>query len=420
MKTIKRMLLLFLLPWQIALAQEAVTLDKCQQWARENHPVLTQKGLYSQASELKIANDATAYLPQVTLNGQATYQSDVTKLGISLPNVSIKPVDKDQYKFYFDLKQMIWDGGVSQAKALLDQAENESNQSQVEVDLFQVKSRINQFFFTSFLVQENLKILEKKKETLAERRKILDSGVKNGMVIEAELDQLIAEQLKTDQDMLDLETNRQTVLAAMAILTGKPIDTFDNMQLKSSQFATDNPIKRPELSLFERQTDQLSVSSDLLQKQRNPKFYGFGQAGYGKPGLNMLSTKFDTYYMLGLGMSWNVFDWKNVKRQQELLQVQQQLIDTRRQDFVRNIDVASDQQSRQINLLEQTLKRDQELIAVRERITRSSSSKLENGAITAADYIQDLNAEITARLTLETHKIRLEEVKANYLLTRGN
>ncbi len=420
MKPIKQIVLLFLLPVQSMLAQEPVTLDQCQQWARENHPVLQQKGLYQQIAELKKVNDATAYLPQVNLNGQATYQSDVTKIGLSLPNVNIKPVDKDQYKFYFDLKQMIWDGGVSQAKALVDQAENESNQQQVDVDLYQIKDRINQFFFTSFLIQENLKILEKKTETLSERRKLLESGVKNGMVIEAELDQLIAEQLKTGQDMLDLETNRQTVLAAMAILTGKTMQTFENLQLTESLLSVDTPTDRPELKLFERQNEQLSVSSDLLRKQRNPKLYGFGQAGYGRPGLNMLNTKFDTYYLVGLGFSWNVFDWKNVKRQQEQLRLQQQLIDTRRQDFVRNIDVATDQQKRQIELLEQTLKRDRELIAVRERITRSSSSKLENGAITTADYIQDLNAEITARLTFETHKIKLEEAKVNFRTIKGN
>jgi outer membrane protein TolC len=97
MKPIKQIVLLFLLPVQSMLAQEPVTLDQCQQWARENHPVLQQKGLYQQIAELKKVNDATAYLPQVNLNGQATYQSRNQNRLLSA-QWEYKPVDKDQYK----------------------------------------------------------------------------------------------------------------------------------------------------------------------------------------------------------------------------------------------------------------------------------------------------------------------------------
>ena len=112
MKTIKRLFPLLFLPVQFLVAQESVTLEKCQQWARENHPALKQSEIYQQILELKNENNATTFLPQVTLNGQATYQSDVTKIGLSLPNMNIPTVDKDQYKFYLDLKQIIWDGGL--------------------------------------------------------------------------------------------------------------------------------------------------------------------------------------------------------------------------------------------------------------------------------------------------------------------
>jgi hypothetical protein len=124
----------------------------------------------------------------------------------------------------------------------------------------------------------------------------------------------------------------------------------------------------------------------------------------------MLNTKFDTYYLVGLGFSWNVFDWKNVKRQQEQLRLQQQLIDTRRQDFVRNIDVATDQQSGKSSV-EQTLKRERELNALRERITAVLVEAEKRRAITTADYIQDLNAEITARLTFESIKSNWKKQK---------
>lgn len=420
MKTIKLLFIALLLPVHLLMAQEAVSLEQCQTWARENHPVLKQLGLYQQILDLKNENNATSFLPQVNLNGQATYQSAVTKIGISLPGMNIPSVDKDQYKFYLDFKQTIWDGGLSKAKELINNAENAGNLQQTEVELYQVKEKVNQFFFTSFLIQENLKILEKKTETLAERRKILESAVNNGMVLASELDQLLAELIKTGQTVIELKSNKETVLYALSILTGKTTEQLKNLILPHEPEVADLPLKRTELDLFSKQNELLNANSEILQKQRNPKLFGFGQAGYGKPGLNMLNNKFDTYYLVGLGFSWNVLDWKTTSRQKQMIKLQQDIVQTKQESFVRNIDLATDQQTKQISQITELLKTDQELIVIRERITKTSASKLENGTITTADYIQDLNAETTARLTLETRKIQFKEAQIKLGNIRGN
>jgi len=420
MKTIKLLFVALLFPVHLLMGQEAVTLEQCQNWARESHPALKQLDLYQQILDLKNENNTTSYLPQINLNGQATYQSDVTKVGISLPNMKIPTVDKDQYKFYLDVKQTIWDGGLSKAKELLNNAENAGNLQQTEVELYQVKEKVNQFFFTSFLIQENLKILDKKTETLNERRKLLESAVNNGMVLSAELDQLLAELLKTEQTLIELKSNKETVLYGLSILTGKTTDQFANLSLPVEPADLNMSMKRPEIDLFSKQNELLTANSDLLQKQRNPKLFGFGQAGYGKPGLNMLNNSFDTYYMVGLGFSWNVFDWKTTNRQKQIIKLQQDMVQTKQDAFVRNIDLATDQQNKQIKQIGELLKTDQQLITIRERITKTSASKLENGTITTADYIQDLNAETTARLMLETHKIQLKEAWIKLANIRGN
>lgn len=420
MKTIKLMFVWLLLPVSLLMAQEPVTLEQCQLWARENHPVLKQSGLYQKILTLKNETNATAFLPQVTLNGQATYQSDVTKIAISLPNMTIPTVDKDQYKLYLDLRQTIWDGGLSKARELINETENAGNQQQVEVELYQLKEKVNQFYFTSFLIQENLKILEKKTGTLGERRKIMESAVKNGMALSSELDQLHAELITTDQLVLELKNNHETVLSALSILTGKEVDQMQNLELTTKPIVLDQPMMRPEIDLFAKQNELLNANSEILKKQRNPKLFGFGQAGYGKPGLNMLNNEFDTYYLLGIGFNWNVLDWKSTSRQQQVFKLQQEILQTKQETFVRTIDLASDQQNKQIVRLTELLKTDQDLIQIRERITKTSASKLENGAINTADYIQDLNAETTAKLTLETHKIQLKEAQIKLLNIKGN
>jgi len=420
MKTIKLLFVALFLPVHLLMAQEAVTLEQCQIWARENNPALKQLELYQQILSLKTENNSTSYLPQVNLNGQATYQSEVTKVGISIPNIHIPSVGKDQYKVYLDLKQTIWDGGLSKAKELINQAENAGNLQQTEVELYQVKEKVNQFFFTSFLIQENLNILDKKTETLNERKKLMESAVSNGMILSSELDQLLAEIISTKQRIIELKSNSETVLYALSILTGKTTDQFGHLTLPETLSVSTSSLKRPELELFGKQNELLNANSEILQKQRNPKLFGFGQAGYGKPGLNMLNNKFDTYYLVGVGFSWNVLDWKTTSRQQRMIKFQQDIVQTKQESFVRNIDLATDQQNKQISQISDLLKTDQDLIQLRERITKTSASKLENGTITSADYLQDLNAETTARLLLESHKIQMKEAQIKLENIRGN
>lgn len=412
----KHELLLFmlLLPVKFAFAQNAVTLSDCQEWAREQHPLLDQKELYQQISELNLENNETNYLPQVIMKAQATYQSDVTKVGLSMPGINIPTVSKDQYKIYLDVNQNIWDGGLTKANEVLENAQAETNQQGVEVELYKIKEQVNTLFFSSFLVQQNLEVLARKQETLEAKRSVLESGVRNGAVLQSDLDLILAELVKVKQLKIELESNRETVLAALAILTGKQSSDLENLTIEQENVSLNDQLERPEMNLFEKQSNVLSASTDLLQKKRNPKLFGFGQAGYGRPGLNMFNSKFDTYYLVGVGLNWSVFDWKNTKREKEVIELKQELIQTQQQQFERSVNIALDSELKKINQLNELIESDSELITLQERITKSSAAKLENGTITMSDYIKDLNAEMTARITYETHKVQLEEAKINY------
>jgi outer membrane protein TolC len=225
--------------------------------------------------------------------------------------------------------------------------------------------------------------------------------------------------VKVRQQQIELQSNRETTLAALAILTGKQTDDLQNLAIGASHLNFNSVIQRPELNYFELQSQTLDASSDLIRKKRNPQFYGFGQAGYGRPGLNMLATGFKSYYLVGIGVNWKVFDWRNMQREREVVRLQQEMVQTQRQQFERNVLIALDRERKRIMQLNQILESDRELIALQEQITKSSASKHENGTITTSDYLQDLNAEMTARITFETHKVQLEAAKINYQNIQG-
>src|SRR5580693_9333854 len=88
------------------------TIDDCYRLARQNYPLIKQKGLIVKSKEYSIENALKGYLPQLSINGQATYQSDVTEIPIKIPNTSIPTISKDQYRIYAEIDQTISDGGL--------------------------------------------------------------------------------------------------------------------------------------------------------------------------------------------------------------------------------------------------------------------------------------------------------------------
>jgi len=122
MKCMKKNILLFgLLIWMalpaIAQNHQSVTLKECLQKGIEHYPGRKQLANNQKEFQLNTQNLNTNYLPSLNLNGQASYQSDVTHINISLPGVSIPSVSKDQYKINLNLEQL-----VSLSRGVYDEA----------------------------------------------------------------------------------------------------------------------------------------------------------------------------------------------------------------------------------------------------------------------------------------------------------
>src|SRR5574343_610344 len=102
----------FLLLFGFTSAQERISLEECYRLAKENYPLIKKQELIKKSEEYNIENALRGYLPQINIVGQATYQNDVTQFPIKLPNITVDPLSKDQYKAYADVSQTIYDGGM--------------------------------------------------------------------------------------------------------------------------------------------------------------------------------------------------------------------------------------------------------------------------------------------------------------------
>ncbi len=419
MKYISRTFILLFATFQFATGQTEVTLEGCQQLARENYPNLKKKAIFSEITALKQENIRTNYLPIVNLNGQATYQSDVPKINLDIPSINIPTVSKGQYKAYLEFQQSIWDGGINQSMQLVETAALAANISELEIEFFKLEGQVNKAWFSALLSKKSKKIYEAQVEVIREKQKLLESGIKNGVIEQSNLDILLAEEQQIIQNILEVEAGYGASLKVLSILTGTSIGETTKLKTTENRLDATNGLKRPELAFFGDQSQLLDANAELIEKQRHPQVFGFGQAGVGEPGLNMLNNDFDSFYLVGVGLKWKVFDWKKTKRDKMILQMQKDAVKAQEETFNQSIQVLLEQQLSTIQKIEKLLQSDTKIVSLREKVAKNAASKLENGTITSADYITELNAELVAKLRLETHKLQLQEAKNNYNYIKG-
>ena len=416
MKNIYKIIFLFLVSFTNA--QQKITLDDCYALVNKNYPIAKQTELLQQKSGFEIESLNKGKLPKIDLNGQATYQSAVTGLPISLPNVT--PLNKDQYRATLDVNQLLYNGGMIDANSKLKESQTKTQQQQVAVNLYQIKTKINQLYFSVLLVQERKAILIVKQEQLNAKIKEVKSGVKFGAILPASEKVLEAENLKIKQQIIEIQFDKKRFLENLATLTFSAFD--ENTILEKPVFLNENSkeANRPELKLFYLQNEQIEVSKDIISKNNLPKLNAFGQAGYGNPGLNMLDNSFQTFYMVGLKANWNVFDWNKSKTEKQVLSISSAIISSEKETFLLNNNVQLQEMENEISKTESILKTDSDIIDLREYVVKSADAQLKNGVITSSEYLVELTNLYDSKTNQKLHEIQLAFAKANYQTVKGN
>jgi len=400
-----------------SVAQQSITLEECYQLVNENYPLAKQALLFGNQNELNKEVVSTSKLPQLSLDAQATYQSDVIEF--PLPMSGIKPLNKDQYRATLTVNQLIYNGGATEASLNLKSAELKTKQKQVEVGLYQLKQQINQLYFSVLLAQESGLLLNAKKTQLESKIKEVKSGIKYGFILPSSDKILEVELLKLNQQFQELYSNKISLIETLSSLINQQLDTSTLFQNPLLETRLQNDLKRPELELFQLKKREIENSESLLSKQNSPKLLGFAYGGYGNPGLNMLDNSFQTFYTVGVKFNWNVFDWNSNKKQRESLAINKDIIGNESEIFRLNTNIELNQQQKEIDKIEGFIESDLEIITLRKDVLQTSDSQLKNGIITSSAYITELTNLYEDENTLVKHKIQLQLAKANYNIIRG-
>lgn len=404
--------LLFLLP-QLLCAQTDI--DMCYQKARQNYPLVRQYELIAASEKYSLQNAARAYIPQLSLNGSATYQTQVLEFPFSIPGVEIPEFAKDQYASYAELTQIIWDGGAVSAQRKNIRAQSEVSREQYEVDMYQIRQRVNDLYFGILLLREQIKQADIYLNDLQTTLEMVQNCVINGVANKSDEDVVKVEQLSAQQRKVTLESACGAFLKMLSLLIGEEIPSAELLQMPSGfeGYASGNIESlvlaenlRPELTLFDAKSNELLSQKSFIAAKNLPKFGLFIRGAYGRPGMNFLSNDFSGYAIGGVKFSWNFGGLYTLKNEKRLIETGRQQVDMARDVFLFNTDIAVAQQSAEIEKYMKIMAEDDNIIALRHNIRTATETELGSGTKNASDLMREINREQLSKQDKILHHIQ--------------
>ena len=201
-----------------------------------------------------------------------------------------------------------------------------------------------------------------------------------------------------------LETDRNAYLRMLGLLTRQDMTGLTLVEPEpESNLAME--IKRPELALYDAQAVQLQAQKDQLNTSLWPRLNLNLQAGYGRPGLNMLSGSFDPYFVAGVRLQWDFGALYTLRNDRRKSDSDLRRLELTRESFMLNTSMEAVQKRSQVEKDEDVLRRDEEIISLRGSIRETGERQYKEGVIAVNDYLSLLDEEFKARLSYNVHKV---------------
>lgn len=395
------------------------TLDECRRLAREHYPEIARFGLIEQSGHFSLANASRAWLPQGTLNGQATWQNSVMELpeqfqqlmqmqGVSYPG--LKPL---QYKIGVDLSQQIWDGGLSAANRAKIRAESEVERRQTEVNLYDIDSRVEDVYFGILMLDERLKSARLTATMLDSTLRQVDVMITNGVAMKSDRQQIAAQRLTLEQQIEKLTASRYAYSRVLSLFIGKELGEVSRPRPDYIAL-TERPMER----LLDSRLAALDATRKTINASVMPRFGAFVSAYMGYPGLNyfesMGSTKMMPNLIAGLQLQWNFSALYTRKNSLRNIEIQSENIEVAKRVFNLNRNIATEQKRAEIESLERIIAHDDEIVQLRRDVLEATRAQLKNGILDTTALLSKITDAELAETDRETHSLEL--LQAQYKL----
>ena len=400
-------------------AADTITLAEALSASRVRDPRLAQITLERARSDLRLQRIAADRQPSVRLSAQAQYQSEVTSLEGVLPApIALPTRERDTYDARIDLRQPLLDPTIGSRRAA-ERAGLAESEARIEVVLHALRQEVIETFFSAALLQARREAVEATVAGLEAAIEVADARVREGTALRSEAALLRAELLGRRQDVDAARAERNALLVVLGELTGSEIDSSAVLDTGPADGDLPDSVSRPELRLFGRSRDRIAMQARALAAADLPRFFAFGRAGYGRPGLNLLGEAFGGWWLGGIQFEWSPRLWGSEHRERELLRIEAGIVGTEEAAFRDSVARARARESAAIERLKHTVTLDDEIVRLREAVEQETRLRFGEGVVTSADLVDRSSAVLSARIARASHILELARARARYLNLLG-
>ena len=411
-------------------AQDTLRLPALQRAAVERDPRAAQYELLARQADLRLRNLSSERLPQLSATGEATYQSEVTRIPIALPGAEVPEPPKERLEVALLADWLIYDGGAIGAQRDVERAQLTAARARLAAELEPVRAEVNEAFFAALSLQEHARETSALIADLEARLDEVRVGVGAGTALPGDTAAVLAELLSAVERRHALESDRAAALETLALLVGRDIPHEATLVVPSLQaeVASMRELARADsgalrahaqFGAFAAQREQLARQADALRARNRPQASAFGRAAYGSPGYEQFTDELHDYWMGGVRVRWTPFDWGRTAREREAIDVQREIVETQASAFAEQLLRESEQPLATMDRLRATLQVDERIIALREQVVRQTRAQLDEGAITAAVHVDALTDLEQARVARALHRVQVAQAEAAYLTMLG-
>ena len=393
------LLAMILLP----IAVHALSLNEARSMARDNYPAIRQYRMIEQSRDFTLDNVMKGWLPQVSLSAGAYGFTDILR-----SDQRMEQAGMDMNNFMANasvmIKQSLYDGGQIAARKKVDWAESQVQKQQLDVSMYAINEQVDQLFFGILLLDEQLKQNALLQKDLATSEQTIRSMMTGGIANQTDLDAILVERLKVEQQKESLLASRQAYLRMLGVFVGKDLVAAAETLEKPAQGYVRANVNRPELKYYASQNLLLDAQRKQLNTQLRPTVGIFGMGMVHSKMSDMLN---NGMMVAGVSVSWNIGALYTRKNDIRKIEVQRQINDSQREVFLFNNRLQNEEADGAIASLKRQIEKDEEIVRLRENIRGKSDRKVELGTKSVNELVSDINAVSLARAQKAMHEIQL-------------
>lgn len=398
--------------------QEDISLQRCIDSAvalsfHERSVQILREDVTSQNQLLK-----KSFLPSAQLAGRMSWQSDVTNVPISLPNLEVPSPAQAQIFANVELRQLIYDGGSLAARSAINDEQFKLRLLHSENSLSLLRSKVISLFYQVAMQDHLLTIYSTQLTQMQHHLEQIESLLSSGLASKRASVEVKLGITSIQQKIKESNAMRNTAMQSLKWLCG--IEDVANVDWKvGGQTNVENVDLEDhiQMQLLDQQSNVLDRKLLVTASKYRPRFSAFATLGYGRPGLNFLSDQFDAYAMVGISMTVPLDHFYSSKRSvdRQIVQYEKSLNIIRQEETWRWLNMEDENHRIMTKNYRSWIEEDMSMIRNYEAMVELSAYLFEHGEISHSEYLEDITKLNVAQERKAIHEVQLQMQSSLYL-----